>query len=87
MAHSLCHFMADQVCVLPPVCHSVSPISRHQVTTKELAPTFATANPALMGTNVLHDIDRAAQVCVVCWGVGRAVLLQASHAVFKVHSN
>lgn len=28
----------------------------------ELKPNIATTNPALLGTNVLHDMDRAVQV-------------------------
>jgi hypothetical protein len=36
----------------------------------ELQPTIATTNPALLGTNVLHELDRAVQVrqlyCFLC---------------------
>lgn len=34
----------------------------------ELKPTIATTNPALMGTNVLHEIDRAVQVSTAAAG-------------------
>lgn len=33
-----------------------------QMVAKQLQPTTATANATLLGTNVLHDIDAAAQV-------------------------
>lgn len=36
---------------------------------KELTPTMATNNPALLATNLLHEIDHATQVRLRCWVV------------------
>lgn len=37
-------------------------VNPNVATAKDLQPTFATSNPSLLGTNLLHEIDQAAQV-------------------------
>jgi hypothetical protein len=39
-----------------------TPAATLQGTTNELKPSPTTSNPASLGTNLLHDIDQAAQV-------------------------
>ena len=52
-----------------------TPAATLQGTTNELRPSPTTSNPTNLGTNVLHDMDQAAQVG---WGLcGHVAMLAA----------